>query len=52
MADSWQRKIADERERIGRPLTLDELIVLAKNYRMTDEEIAAQRESWARQDMD
>jgi hypothetical protein len=48
----WQRKVVEERERIGRPLTLDELIGLAKTHRMTDAEIEQQRQSWTRQDDD
>ena len=49
---TWTEKVAAERARIGRPLTIDELIGLAKGHRMTPEEIEAQRLSWTRQDMD
>lgn len=48
----WKERVAALREKMGRPLTLDELIDLARPYRMTPEEIEAQRQSWARQDMD
>lgn len=33
-------------------LPLSELLILAQGYRMTDQEIEAQRQSWARQMMD
>lgn len=52
VSTSWAEKIAAERARIGRPLTLDELVGMAKAHQMTDAEIAAQRQSWTRQDMD
>ena len=49
---TWQQRLEAEHGRLGRGLTLDELIALARQYRMTDAEIEAQRQSWARQDMD
>lgn len=48
----WKERVAALREQMGRPLTLDELIDLARPYRMTSAEIEAQRQSWVRQDMD
>jgi hypothetical protein len=48
----WIDIVGAERIRLGRPLTLLELLSLAKGYNMTDDEIEAQRQSWARQMMD
>lgn len=45
----WRDKVRAEQQRLGRALTLDELIKLAKDYEMTPEEIEHQRQSWARQ---
>ncbi len=50
--ESWRAKVDKETKRIGRALTLDELLALAKTHNMTPEEIEAQRRSWARQDKD
>lgn len=51
-APIWKDLVAEARSKRGRDLTLDELIDLARPYRMTPDEIEAQRQSWARQDMD
>lgn len=51
-AGTWKKKVSEERARKGRDLTLEELIDLARPYRMTEAEIEAQRQSWMRQDMD
>lgn len=51
-APSWKDIVSMERAKLGRDLTLDELLLLAKDYKMTPEEIEVQRQSWARQDMD
>ncbi len=48
----WSEKLNAEVKRLGRPMTLDELLALAKTHSMTPEEIEAQSQSWARQDMD
>lgn len=48
----WKGKVDAETKRVGRKLTLDELLTLARTHDMTPEEIEAQRQSWARQDMD
>lgn len=50
--DNWYSKLTAECQRLGRDLTLDELLALAKAHDMTPEEIAEQRKSWANQDMD
>lgn len=49
---NWKETVRAEQLRVGRALTLDELLNLARPYKMTAEEIEAQRQSWARQDMD
>lgn len=49
---SWQDIVNAATTKKGGVLTLDELLLLAKGYKMTPEEIEAQRQSWARQDMD
>lgn len=49
---TWREKVLAEQQRLGRALTLDELLALAKGYKMTPEEVEAQRQSWARQMMD
>lgn len=49
---TWKETVAAERTKLGRDPTLDELIDLARPYRMTDAEIEEQRQSWCRQDMD
>jgi len=52
-ADStWKERVRAERERLGRPLTLAELIDCARPYRMTDKELEQQKQSWTRQDWD
>lgn len=48
----WKESVSAKRRELGRDLTLDELLLLAKDYKMTPEEIEAQRQSWIRQDMD
>jgi hypothetical protein len=45
---TWREKVEAEVARIGRKLTLDELLALAKDHFMTPAEVAAQRASWAR----
>ncbi len=50
--ETWAAKVAAARKRLGRDLTPYELLSLAKTHTMSPEEIAAQRESWARQDKD
>lgn len=49
---SWRDKVCAEEQRLGRTLTLNELIELAKSHTMSAEEIEAQRASWAKQMMD
>lgn len=49
---TWRDKVEAEKARLGRKLTLDELLALAKTHFMTPDEIQAQRESWTRQDKD
>jgi len=49
---TWREKVDAEKTRLGRKLTLDELLALAKTHFMPDAEIAEQRASWARQDKD
>jgi hypothetical protein len=45
----WRDKVATERQRLGRDLSLNELLKLAEGYEMTPAEIEEQRASWARQ---
>lgn len=49
---TWREKLEAEKARLGRRLTLDELLALAKTHFTTDAEIAEQAKSWARQDKD
>lgn len=49
---SWSEKVRIERLRLGRALTLVELLDLAQTHTLTKEDIADQGESWARQDKD
>ncbi len=49
---TWRELVQKEQERLGRTMTLDELLVVARTYEMTPEEIEEQRQSWARQDKD
>lgn len=49
---TWRLLVESEALRLKRELTLEELLFLAKDYKMTPEEIEAQRQSWGRQDMD
>lgn len=49
---TWKAIVKAAQERMGRELTLDELLAMAKDYKMTPEEIEEQRQSWTRQDMD
>lgn len=49
---TWAQKLRIATAQLGRPLTLDEMLALGKQHRMTPEEIEAQRQSWARQDKD
>lgn len=51
-ASTWRDKLAVEKARLGRALTTDEMMTLAKTHNMTPEEIEAQRQSWTRQDKD
>jgi hypothetical protein len=48
-AEIWRDKVRAEQTRLGRALTLCELLELAKGHEMTPQEIEAQRQSWARQ---
>jgi hypothetical protein len=48
----WRDKVRAEQQRLGRALTLSELLKLAEGYEMTPSEIAEQRASWAKQTMD
>jgi hypothetical protein len=48
----WSMRVRREEERLGRQLTLEELLQLARTYTMTPHEIELQRQSWARQMMD
>lgn len=48
MAATWQEEVAHLAQQLGRQPNLYELIEAARDYKMTDAEIAAQRESWAR----
>jgi len=52
MTVTWKQQVDVAREQLGRELTLAELLELAKDYKMTPEEVEEQRQSWARQDMD
>lgn len=45
----WRDKVRAEQQRLGRALTLNELLKLAEGYEMTPAEIEEQRQSWARQ---
>jgi hypothetical protein len=47
--DPWRDKVRAEQMRLGRALTLNELLELAKGHEMTPQEIEDQRQSWARQ---
>lgn len=49
---TWKETVADARAKFRRDLTLDELLGLARAYKMTEAEIEEQRQSWARQDKD
>ena len=49
---TWREAVQDLEKFLERKPTLYELLALARNYNMTDEEVKAQRESWSRQDMD
>ena len=49
---TWREKVLAEQRRLGRALSLNELLKLAEGYKMTPEEIEAQRQSWARQMID
>lgn len=46
---TWREKVLAEQQRLGRSMTPDELLALAKGHSMTQEEIEVQRQSWARQ---
>jgi hypothetical protein len=46
---TWREKVEAEKARLGRKLTLDELLVLAKTHFMTPDEREEQRASWQRQ---
>lgn len=50
--NDWKAKVDAETTRLGRRLTLDELLALAKTHNMTPSEIEAQRQSWAKQERD
>ncbi len=52
MTGTWREKVDAEKARLGRKLTLEELLALAKTHFMSEGEIAEQRASWARQDKD
>lgn len=45
---TWAEKIAEATKRLGRQLTLKELLVLSREYTMTPEEIEEQKASWVR----
>ncbi len=45
---SWSDKLRKAEKRAGRPLTLNEMIDLARDYEMTEDELKRQRESFAR----
>ncbi len=49
---TWNERVSDAADEMGRDLTLEELLYLAKSHVMTPAEIEAQRESWSRQDKD
>jgi phage-related baseplate assembly protein len=49
---TWREKVLAEQQRLGRALTLNELLKLAECYEITPEEINAQRQSWAQQMID
>lgn len=49
---TWRDKVEAEKTRLGRRLTMDELLALAKTHFMSEAETNAQRASWARQDKD
>jgi hypothetical protein len=51
-APLWRDIVKAAQERMGRELTLDELLTMAKDYKMTPEEIEQQCQSWCLQDMD
>jgi hypothetical protein len=46
---TWDEKVREWKDRDG---TLSELLELARGHTMSEDEIKAQRESWARQDRD
>lgn len=45
---TWEERKELETRRLGRSLTLDELLKLGAQHTMTPGEIEAQRESWVR----
>lgn len=45
---SWRAKVEAEKTQLGRKLTLDELLAMAKEHFMTPAEIETQRQSWSR----
>ena len=45
---TWEERLQLERKRLGRDLSLDELLALGAKHKMTPGEIEAQRESWVR----
>lgn len=48
----WRRKVAAETKRLGRAMTLAELLELSKGHRMSKEELEAQQASWVRGNID
>ena len=48
---TWAAKLAGLRATLGREPNLNEMLELARNHRLTVEEIAAQGKSWARGEM-
>lgn len=48
---TWAEKVAELREKLGRDPDLNELLQLCRGHEMTVEEIAAQRQSYARAEL-
>lgn len=49
---TWKEIVEAETKKLGHRSKLEKLLELARGYKMTEEEIKVQRESWARQDKD
>lgn len=45
---TWAEKVTDLGRALGRRPSLDDLLAMARDHKMTLEEVQAQRESWVR----